>query len=70
MSNVLALDLYFARIGYQGPRAPTLAVLSRRYIDRVLVYTGGNKTRAADVLGIDRRTLNRMFARERAAVRR
>ena len=47
---------------------PTLAVLSRRYIDCVLVYTGGNKTRAADVLGIDRRTLNRMFAREKAAL--
>jgi transcriptional regulator with PAS, ATPase and Fis domain len=47
---------------------PTIAALSRRYIDRVLVYTGGNKTRAADVLGIDRRTLNRMFARERAAL--
>ncbi len=45
---------------------PTLAVLERRYIDRVLSRTGGNKTRAADVLGIDRRTLNRMFARERA----
>jgi two-component system, NtrC family, response regulator AtoC len=46
---------------------PTLGVLSRRYIDRVLVFTGGNKTRAAEVLGIDRRTLNRMFARESAA---
>jgi len=46
---------------------PTLAVLERRYIDRVLSRTGGNKTRAAEVLGIDRRTLNRMFARERAA---
>jgi DNA-binding NtrC family response regulator len=46
---------------------PTLQVLERRYIDRVLSRTGGNKTRAADVLGIDRRTLNRMFARERAA---
>ncbi|HXN31164.1 MAG TPA: sigma-54 dependent transcriptional regulator, partial [Polyangiaceae bacterium] len=44
---------------------PTLSVLERRYIDRVLSRTGGNKTRAADVLGIDRRTLNRMFARER-----
>jgi two-component system response regulator AtoC len=44
---------------------PTLAVLERRYIDRVLSRTGGNKTRAADMLGIDRRTLNRMFARER-----
>jgi DNA-binding NtrC family response regulator len=45
---------------------PTLAVLERRYIDLVLQRTGGNKTRAAKVLGIDRRTLNRMFARERA----
>jgi two-component system response regulator AtoC len=45
---------------------PSLSVLERRYIDRVLSRTGGNKTRAAEVLGIDRRTLNRMFARERA----
>jgi DNA-binding NtrC family response regulator len=47
---------------------PTLAVLERRYIDRVLSRTGGNKTRAAEMLGIDRRTLNRMFARERASL--
>jgi DNA-binding NtrC family response regulator len=47
---------------------PSLQVLERRYIDRVLSRTGGNKTRAAEVLGIDRRTLNRMFARERASV--
>jgi DNA-binding NtrC family response regulator len=45
---------------------PTLAVLSRRYIDRALQHTNGNKTRAADLLGIDRRTLNRILARERA----
>jgi DNA-binding NtrC family response regulator len=45
---------------------PTIAILERRYIDRVLSRTGGNKTRAAEILGIDRRTLNRMFARERA----
>jgi DNA-binding NtrC family response regulator len=44
---------------------PTLSVLSRRYIDQALKYTGGNKTRAADLLGIDRRTLNRILARER-----
>ena len=45
---------------------PTLAVLSRRYIGRALEHTSGNKTRAADLLGIDRRTLNRILARERA----
>lgn len=45
---------------------PTLSVLSKRYIHRALAHTGGNKTRAADLLGIDRRTLNRILARERA----
>jgi DNA-binding NtrC family response regulator len=44
---------------------PSLAVLSRRYIDQALKHTGGNKTRAADLLGIDRRTLNRILARDR-----
>ncbi len=56
-----------ASLGSLAEDWPTLAVLERRYIDRVLSRTGGNKTRAAEVLGIDRRTLNRMFARERAA---
>jgi hypothetical protein len=45
---------------------PTLDVLRLRYIAQVLEKTGGNKTRAADMLGIDRRTLNRILARERA----
>jgi two-component system, NtrC family, response regulator AtoC len=54
-----------AQMGSLADDWPTLAVLERRYIDRVLSRTGGNKTRAAEVLGIDRRTLNRMFARER-----
>jgi two-component system response regulator AtoC len=59
-----------ASVGGGGALAddwPSLSVLERRYIDRVLSRTGGNKTRAAEMLGIDRRTLNRMFARERAA---
>jgi hypothetical protein len=45
---------------------PTLDVLRLRYIARAIERSGGNKTRAADLLGIDRRTLNRIFARERA----
>ena len=45
---------------------PTLDVLRLRYIARVLEKNGGNKTRAADMLGIDRRTLNRILSRERA----
>jgi hypothetical protein len=45
---------------------PTLEVLSLRYIASVLDRSAGNKTRAADKLGIDRRTLNRILARQRA----
>jgi DNA-binding NtrC family response regulator len=43
---------------------PTLAELERRYIDLVLHETGGNKKRAAEILGIDRRTLYRSLERE------
>ena len=38
---------------------PTLAELERRYIARVLERTEGNKTAAASILGVDRRTLQR-----------
>lgn len=40
--------------------------LNARYLHRVLDLTGGNKTQAAEILGIDRRTVDRMLARERA----
>jgi DNA-binding NtrC family response regulator len=40
---------------------PTLAELERRYVERVLDRAGGNKTAAASILGVDRRTLQRMF---------
>jgi DNA-binding NtrC family response regulator len=40
---------------------PTLAELERRYAAQVLQETGGNKTRAAEVLGIDRKTLYRLL---------
>jgi DNA-binding NtrC family response regulator len=39
---------------------PTLAQLERRYAAQVLRETGGNKTRAAEILGIDRKTLYRL----------
>jgi Fis family transcriptional regulator len=45
---------------------PTLDVLRLRYIARAIERSGGNKTRAAEILGIDRRTLNRILSRERA----
>jgi two-component system response regulator AtoC len=42
---------------------PTLAELERRYIDLVLGECGGNKKKAAERLGIDRRTLYRALER-------
>ncbi len=41
----------------------TMAELERRYIQRVLEAAGGNKTRAAKILGFDRRTLYRKLER-------
>jgi len=46
---------------------PTLAELERRYIDLILRETGGNKKRAAEILGIDRRTLYRTLERAGSA---
>jgi DNA-binding NtrC family response regulator len=42
---------------------PTLDELERRYLMHVLEAVGGNRTRAAEALGIDRRTLYRMAER-------
>ena len=39
---------------------PTLEVLQKRYVSKVLARTDQNKTAAAQLLGIDRRTLQRM----------
>jgi two-component system response regulator HydG len=46
---------------------PTLAELERRYIELILSETGGNKKRAAEILGIDRRTLYRTLDREKSS---
>jgi DNA-binding NtrC family response regulator len=43
---------------------PTLDELNRRYAERVLKELGGNKTRAAEALGIDRKTLSRLVGPE------
>ena len=42
---------------------PSLDELERRYLLHVLEAAGGNRTRAAEILGIDRRTLYRMVER-------
>jgi two-component system response regulator HydG len=44
-------------------RNPTLEVIERSYIMYVLQAEGGNKTRAAEVLGIDPSTLYRKLSR-------
>lgn len=48
---------------------PTLAELKRRYVQTVLAEHGGNVTRAARVLGIDRRSLHRMLDRFASGIR-
>lgn len=42
---------------------PTLDELERAHIERVLAETGGNVTHAAQLLGLDRRTLQRKMQR-------
>ncbi len=47
----------------RAPQNPTLEVIERAYITWVLQAEGGNKTRAAEILGIDPSTLYRKLAR-------
>ena len=42
---------------------PTLDELEKRYMQHVLEAAGGSRTRAAEILGVDRRTLYRMAER-------
>jgi DNA-binding NtrC family response regulator len=42
---------------------PPLSEIEGRYVGRVLAHTGGNKQAAARLLGIDRKTLQRMIKR-------
>jgi two-component system, NtrC family, response regulator AtoC len=43
---------------------PSLEELQRRYIDKVFEHTGHNKTSTAGILHVDRRTIQRLLARE------
>ena len=43
--------------------SPTLEEVKRRYLEHVLAETGGNISRAATILGVDRRSLYRMLRR-------
>ena len=68
---ILPDDLPLAISGHAEPSPttldhdwPRLEELERRYIARVLERCGGNKTDAANILGVDRRTLQRLFARK------
>jgi DNA-binding NtrC family response regulator len=49
----------------QADEVLTIDELDRRYIQRVLALVGDNKSRAADLLGLDRRTLYRRLDRYR-----
>jgi two-component system response regulator AtoC len=42
---------------------PSLSVIEGRHVARVLAHTGGNKQAASRVLGVDRKTLDRMIKR-------
>src|SRR2546423_9576068 len=42
---------------------PRMSEIEGRYVARVLQYTGGNKQAASRVLGVDRKTLDRMIKR-------
>ena len=45
----------------------TLDAMIERYVEQVLAHAKGNRTRAAQILGISRRTLHRMAERRRRA---
>ncbi len=50
-------------VSEEAPANPPLEIVERAYIEWVLKAEGGNKTRAAEVLGIDPSTLYRKLAR-------
>jgi DNA-binding NtrC family response regulator len=55
-------------VSYAAQRGMTLAELEREYIQRVMKEEGGNKTRAAQRLGLDRKTLYRKLEETRPEI--
>ncbi|PYS78213.1 MAG: hypothetical protein DMF66_07180 [Acidobacteria bacterium] len=51
-----------------GGEWPKLSEIEGRYVARVLAHTGGNKQAAARLLGVDRKTLERMIKRHNLTV--
>jgi DNA-binding NtrC family response regulator len=47
----------------------SLDAMIERYVEQVLAHARGNRTRAAQILGISRRTLHRMAERRRRSDR-
>jgi len=47
---------------------PLLSEVEARYVTRVLTRTGGNKQAASRIIGVDRKTLDRMIKRHSISV--
>ncbi len=62
-ARIEASDVAEPLVTERTPVSPTLEAIERAYIAWVLQNEGGNKSRAADVLGIDPSTLYRKLAR-------
>jgi len=58
-SEMTGSRIDYAAVEHAAHRQLSLAELERNYIARMIEQTGGNKNRAAQILGIDRKTLYR-----------